>query len=237
MIYNNDKLIAAAFVKARAAIGGTVGKDAKGNYGKYATLAAITDVITAPLAAHGLAVIQEAQLDETGVTVETTLLHESGATMQFAPLTMPLTNRTPQAVGSCITYGRRYALAAICGLAPDDDDGQAAQDAQPAPQRAQAAQASKPTRAAAATSQRAPVQATGKPAPVTDEQLEELNALGEVFYGDKWEAQQTKLVEAVTKGAVSEVEKLLAQDAQKLIEGIQKKMAPVNLENVAVIAL
>jgi hypothetical protein len=140
MNYNNDKLIASAFVKARATIGGIVIKDAKGNFGKYATLAAITEIITSPLATNGLAVIQEASMDEQGVVITTTLLHESGATMQFAPLPMPLTNRTPQAVGSALTYGRRYALAAICGLAPDDDDGQAAQDtfnpgAQKAPQR------------------------------------------------------------------------------------------------------
>jgi hypothetical protein len=235
MIYNNDKLIAAAFVKARAAIGGTVGKDAKGNYGKYATLAAITDVITAPLAAHGLAVIQEAQLDETGVTVETTLLHESGATMQFAPLTMPLTNRTPQAVGSCITYGRRYALAAICGLAPDDDDGQAAQDAQPAPQRAQAAQASKPARAAAATSQRAPVQATDegdelfsadKPK-ATKEQLAEIERLGAIVYPTEWAANKSKLADFISKGARSKLEDLYEVEAASAIRSLDKKIQPI----------
>lgn len=128
MIYNNDKLIAAAFVKARKEIGGTVGKDAKGNFGSYATLAAITDATSAALANHGLAIIQEAALGADGVTIHTCLLHESGATMLFEPLTMPLTDRKPQAVGSAITYGRRYALAAVCGLAPEDDDGQAAQD-------------------------------------------------------------------------------------------------------------
>lgn len=111
-----------------------------------------------------------------------------------------------------------------------------AQDAQQAPQRTQGTPASKPTRNAPTTAQRPSTPATGKPAPVTADQLEELNALGEVFYGDKWETQQVKLVEAVTKGAVSEVENLLAIDAQKLIEGIQKKMAPVNLDNVEPVA-
>jgi len=46
--------------------------------------------------------------------------------IQFASLTLPVSQRNAQAVGSAITYARRYALAAICGIAPDDDDGQTA---------------------------------------------------------------------------------------------------------------
>jgi len=42
----SGKAVAAAWVSARAAIGGTVAKDAKANYGKYATLAAVMDAIT-----------------------------------------------------------------------------------------------------------------------------------------------------------------------------------------------
>lgn len=134
------KLIAAAFVKARGEMSVTVAKDAKGNYGKYVTLAALVEASTSILAKNGLAIVQEAGMDEHGVTVDTWLIHESGATIDFGVLTMPLTNRTPQSVGSALTYGRRYALAAVCGLAPDDDDGQAAENAQARPQRTQATQ-------------------------------------------------------------------------------------------------
>lgn len=137
-IEGDTKLISAAFVKARKAMGGTVAKDAQGNFGKYATLAAIVEATTDVLADNGLAVVQEASTDEAGLVVETWIVHESGALMQFSPLTLPLTDRRPQAVGSAITYARRYALAAICGLAPDDDDGQAAQDAQNGAGRTQA---------------------------------------------------------------------------------------------------
>lgn len=137
MIISEDKkAIAGAFIKARGAMNATVAKDAKGNFGKYATLAAIVEATTEAFVANGLAIVQEVSTDEHGVTVETWLVHESGATMEFKSLTLPLSQRTPQAVGSAITYGRRYALAAICGLAPDDDDGQAAQDASKTPQRA-----------------------------------------------------------------------------------------------------
>lgn len=37
----------------------------------------------------------------------------------------PLAKRDPQAVGSAMTYGRRYGLMAILGVVTDDDDGQA----------------------------------------------------------------------------------------------------------------
>jgi hypothetical protein len=129
-IEGDSKLIAGAFIKARGEMNATVVKDAKGNFGKYVTLAAIVEATSATLAKNGLAVMQEVSTAEGGVTVETWLIHESGATMQFTPLTLPLTQRTPQAVGSAVTYARRYALGAICGLAPDDDDdAQAAEDA------------------------------------------------------------------------------------------------------------
>jgi hypothetical protein len=221
VIHGEAKAICAAYVKARGDMSATVIKDAKGNFGKYATLAAIVEATTPHLAKHGLAVVQEASTDEQGIVIETWLVHDSGAMMQFTPLPLPLTDRKPQAVGSCITYGRRYALAAICGLAPDDDDGQAAQDA------TQSAQASKPTRSAPNAPQRASTQATGhvKPAPATADQLAELDALGKEFYGNKWGTESVRLTEHVTKGAISEMSKLLEQDASKLISGIKTKLA------------
>lgn len=129
MQINGDaKLIATAYVKARGEMSATVIKDAKGNFGRYATLAALVEATTATLAKHGLAIIQEASTNDEGISVTTYMLHESGTLLDFGTLTMPLTDRKPQAVGSVLTYCRRYALAAVCGLAPDDDDGQAAQD-------------------------------------------------------------------------------------------------------------
>ena len=126
MQITGDPKIASAFVKARTEIGGTVGKDAKGNFGKYATLAAITEATSEIMGSHGLAIVQECFADEAGVTVYTTVVHESGATMEFAPLSLPVERKNAQGVGSAITYARRYQLSAICGLAPDDDDGTAA---------------------------------------------------------------------------------------------------------------
>lgn len=123
----NGKTAAAALVKARAAMKSTVTRDARANYGKYATLAAVMEAISPALTDNGLALVQEAELGDGAVTICTALVHESGEVIEFVPLTMPVTQRTPQAVGSAITYGRRYQLTAVFGLAPDDDDGAEAQ--------------------------------------------------------------------------------------------------------------
>ena len=130
----NGKAAAAALVKARAAMKSTVTRDARANYGKYATLAAVMEAISPALTDNGLALVQEAELGDGAVTICTALVHESGEVIEFAPLTMPVTQRTPQAVGSAITYGRRYQLTAVFGLAPDDDDGAEASKTPQTPQ-------------------------------------------------------------------------------------------------------
>lgn len=224
MVYNNDKLIAAAFVKARAKMGATVGKDAKGNFGRYATLAAITEAISQALSDNGLAIIQEASMDETGVTIETTLLHESGATMQFTPLTMPLSQRTPQAVGSATTYGRRYALAAICGLAPDDDDGQAAENATAGAQRAQTPAKAQAPAPAQKTPQRASTPATAgtQHDPAAAMLIDPLNALGEELYAENWPQVREHNTLRVSKDRTPHFDELKAAELQTLIDGMNK---------------
>lgn len=93
---------------------------------KYADLASVWDACRDAMAKHGLAV---AQFPESGdgatVTVVTTLTHKSGQWMSGS-LTMKPAKADPQGIGSCITYARRYALAAAVGVAPEDDDGNAA---------------------------------------------------------------------------------------------------------------
>ena len=88
----------------------------------YATLASVWDACREPLARHGLAVVQLVTAGDRGsVTVETRLLHSSGESVSSA-LTLPVAQPTAQGIGSAITYARRYALAALVGIAPDDDD-------------------------------------------------------------------------------------------------------------------
>lgn len=90
----------------------------------YADLASIIEACRKPLAENGLAIAQVVTTDAKGVTVTTRLLHVSGECIE-APCWMPVAQQTPQAYGSAITYGRRYSLAAMVGVAAEDDDGNA----------------------------------------------------------------------------------------------------------------
>jgi len=92
---------------------------------KYADLASVWEACRGPLTANGLSVSQLPAVDGMRVTLTTVLMHESG---QFISqdLTMTAAANTPQAVGSALTYARRYALASIVGVAQADDDGNAA---------------------------------------------------------------------------------------------------------------
>ena len=103
---------------------------------RYATLASVWDAIREPLSAHGLSVSQvlESAENGVGVAVRTLLLHTSGQWIA-SRYVMPITDKlTPQAMGSAITYARRYALSAIVGIAPDDDDDGNAASVTPARQ-------------------------------------------------------------------------------------------------------
>jgi hypothetical protein len=85
----------------------------------YATLSSIIQAARKPLADNCLSVVQSLLPDNTLVT---TLMHESGQWMRSYLKLNPAQN-TPQGVGSALTYGRRYSLAAIVGISQDDDDG------------------------------------------------------------------------------------------------------------------
>ena len=88
---------------------------------KYASLANVRDTVTPVLAKYGLAVIQLLGKGEAGITCETVLLHTSGQWVSES-LYMPSAKQDAQGFGSAITYARRYALMAICGVVGDEDD-------------------------------------------------------------------------------------------------------------------
>ena len=96
-------------------------KDAKNPFFKssYASLSNILNSISEPLTESGL-VVSQFPTGENGLT--TILIHtESGEYLKDTYFMHP-TQNTPQQVGSCITYQRRYALASILALNIDDDD-------------------------------------------------------------------------------------------------------------------
>lgn len=99
---------------------------------KYATLANILDVIREPLHKNGLSFVQF-PTGQFGLV--TRLMHNSGEWLE-AEYEMQPTKNTPQEIGSCITYMRRYALGSILGLNIDeDDDGNAASKPTAQPQQ------------------------------------------------------------------------------------------------------
>ena len=98
---------------------------------KYASLPYILKKVYPILHKHGFALTQRL---ESG-TIFTELMHESGDVF-VATTGYPTENVTPKDMGKWITYGRRYALVSLLGLAPDvDDDGDGAPPANlpPAP--------------------------------------------------------------------------------------------------------
>jgi hypothetical protein len=92
---------------------------------RYADLASVIDAVREPLSKNGLSYTQLPSSSPDGVVLTTILLHTSGEWVT-SHLTVPLTKRDAQGVGSALTYARRYALASMVGIAQEDDDGNAA---------------------------------------------------------------------------------------------------------------
>lgn len=121
------KNIAAALVKAQKAFGPALKTNTNPAFrSKYADLSACVEAVIDALNNNGIALIQQTHECENGVIVETTFLHESGETLSSGKLHVPATKHDAQGYGSALTYARRYSLMAACGIAPEDDDGNAA---------------------------------------------------------------------------------------------------------------
>jgi hypothetical protein len=123
--------LAGAMAKAQAEMTGAK-KDSTNPHFRsaYADLASVREASLPHLNKHGISVMQFPRLVSCGehewnVEVETMLTHESG---QYISDTLAVIVSKPdaQGIGSAITYARRYALGAIAGVAPEDDDANAA---------------------------------------------------------------------------------------------------------------
>lgn len=136
-------LLADAMAKVQKTVKGAT-KDAENPYFKsrYADLASVWEACRESLTGNGCAVIQSPETEITGtpelpvvmVSVVTRLCHASGQWIE-GKVTASLPDGKPQAVGSAITYLRRYALAAMVGVAPEDDDAEATTGRPPAPKK------------------------------------------------------------------------------------------------------
>jgi hypothetical protein len=146
----------------------------------YADLAAVWEAIREPLTANGLSIVQHpvSSLDEKGPVVDMTtiLLHSSGQYFEDT-LRMWPANESPHAIGSTVTYARRYGLCSIVGVCGDKDDDAGAgmgspkqQPPQTQPKAPASAPAPRPTNPQAPPASAKPVQNAAqqkpKPAPV-----------------------------------------------------------------------
>lgn len=126
------KELATALSKAQGAMKGAV-KDAANPFfkSKYADLASVWDACRSALEKNGLSVAQGLATSEQGkVRVTTLLMHTSGEWLESECEATPV-KQDPQGFGSASTYLRRYGLQAMVGIAPEDDDGEAATGRRP----------------------------------------------------------------------------------------------------------
>ena len=121
------KQIAAAFVKAQKSFAPALKTNTNPAFkSKYVALDGCIEAVIDALNSNGIALMQPTHEDATGVTVETLFVHESGEVMSGGKLHVPADKQNPQGYGSALTYARRYSLMSSCGIAPEDDDGNAA---------------------------------------------------------------------------------------------------------------
>jgi hypothetical protein len=132
------KNIASALVKAQKAFGPALKTSTNPHFrSRYADLSACVEAVMGGLNDNGIALVQQTHECDSGVLVETLFVHESGETFSAGKLHVPASKNDAMGYGSALTYARRYSLMAACGIAPEDDDGQAAS-------RPSVAQVSKP---------------------------------------------------------------------------------------------
>jgi hypothetical protein len=124
--------IAKAFVKAQSEFGAALKTSTNPHFkSRYADLSACVEAVIDALNNNGIALIQQSFESDSGITIETVFLHESGEELRSGRLHVPAIKQDPQGYGSALTYARRYSLMASCGIAPEDDDGNAASKAKP----------------------------------------------------------------------------------------------------------
>jgi hypothetical protein len=126
--------VASALVKAQKEFGPALKSSSNPHFkSRYADLAACVEAVVDALNNNGIALTQRVSPSENGVIVETVFIHESGEVINCGQLHVPASKHDAQGYGSALTYARRYSLMAACGIAPEDDDGNAASKRPTAP--------------------------------------------------------------------------------------------------------
>lgn len=128
----DKKNIAAALVKAQLGMGKALKQTTNPHFRqKYADLGNVMDACLPALHEAGIAVIQPTGEDASGQYVETVLIHSGSGESLSCRVPLILQKNDMQGYGSAVTYARRYGLMTMAGIAPEDDDGNAAAKAAP----------------------------------------------------------------------------------------------------------
>jgi len=121
------KNIATALVKAQKAFGPALKSSTNPHFkSRYADLSSCVEAVVDSLNDNGIFLLQKNYDCTDGVMVETVFVHESGEMLECGIVHFPAVKHDPQGYASALTYARRYSLMAACGIAPEDDDGNAA---------------------------------------------------------------------------------------------------------------
>ncbi len=121
------KNIATALVKAQREFGPALKTSINPHFrSRYADLSMCVEAVLDALNNNGIFLLQKNYENSNGIMVETIFVHESGEMLECGRLYFPASKNDPQGFMSALTYGRRASLMAACGIAPEDDDGNAA---------------------------------------------------------------------------------------------------------------
>ena len=124
--------IATALAKAQTNMGKALKQANNPHFrSKYADLGNVMDACLPALNEAGIAVIQPTGEDEYGRYVETRFIHGESGEWLSCRVPLIVAKNDMQGYGSAVTYARRYGLMAMAGIAPEDDDGNAAAKAAP----------------------------------------------------------------------------------------------------------
>jgi len=127
--------LAGALAKAQSQMTMVEGKSINPFFNsKYASLAAVLEVAMPALNANEVALVQGNKWDanDNGFYITSMLMHSSGEWIK-SEIRMPISKKDAHGIGAATTYGRRYLLSSMVGVAQADDDGNGA--IQKAPRR------------------------------------------------------------------------------------------------------
>lgn len=198
------KQIAEALVKAQKGFSPALKQSNNPHFrSKYADLATCVEAVIDALNDNGIALMQMTHECQDGVTVETVFIHASGELLSAGKLHVPAVKHDAQGYGSALTYARRYSLMAACGIAPEDDDGNAAVKTPPRGGVIEAPQQPKPN---------------NKPQEVVKGTAEVVDFAMQIFTTFLPEAKSEKELNTFWKENIATVNQIKSADETKYVE-------------------